>query len=206
MKISLYNMEKLRLDFSKNPDGLVPAIIQDVSTRKVLMLAYMNEEAYDKTLETGLATFWSRSRKQLWTKGETSGNFLHVKEILADCDADTLLVYVDPDGPACHRGTESCFDIAPEQGFLGKLEKVVRKRHKEMPQGHYTTRLFSEGVAKISQKVGEEAVETILEAMRGDRGRYIYEASDLLYHLLVLNEQMGIGLEDLEKELLSRHK
>ena len=206
MKISLYNMEKLRLDFSKNPDGLVPAIIQDISTRKVLMLAYMNEEAYDKTLETGLATFWSRSRKQLWTKGEKSGNYLHVKEILADCDADTLLVYVDPDGPACHRGTESCFDIAPEQGFLGKLEKVVRKRHKEMPQGHYTTRLFSEGVAKISQKVGEEAVETILEAKRGDRGRYIYEASDLLYHLLVLNEQMGIGLEDLEKELLSRHK
>lgn len=112
----------------------------------------------------------------------------------------------ESDGPACHRGTESCFDIAPEQGFLGKLAKVVRKRHKEMPQGHYTTRLFSEGVAKISQKVGEEAVETILEAMRGDRGRYIYEAYDLLYHLLVLNEQMGIGLEDLEKELLSRHK
>ena len=194
------------MDFSKNPDGLVPAIIQDTSTKKVLMLAYMNEEAYDKTLETGLATFWSRSRKQLWTKGETSGNYLHVREILADCDADTLLVYVDPDGPACHRGTESCFDIAPEQGFLGELEKVVRKRHEQMPQGHYTTRLFTEGVAKISQKVGEEAVETILEAMRGDTGRYIYEAADLLYHLLVLNEQMGIGLRDLEKELLSRHK
>ena len=187
-------MEKITLDFSKNPDGLVPAIIQDASTKKVLMLAYMNEEAYDKTLQTGLATFWSRSRKQLWTKGETSGNYLHVKEILADCDADTLLVYV------------SCFDIAPEQGFLGELEKVVRKRHEQMPQGHYTTKLFTEGVAKISQKVGEEAVETILEAMRGDKGRYIYEASDLLYHLLVLNEQMGISLGDLEKELLSRHK
>ena len=199
-------MEKIKLDFSKNPGGLVPAIIQDASTRKVLMLAYMNEEAYDKTLETGLATFWSRSRKQLWTKGETSGNYLHVREILADCDADTLLVYVDPDGPACHRGTVSCFDIAPEQGFLGELEKVVRRRHEQMPQGHYTTRLFTEGVAKISQKVGEEAVETILEAMRGDTGRYIYEAADLLYHLLVLNEQMGIGLRDLEKELLSRHK
>ena len=199
-------MEKMRLDFSKNPDGLVPAIIQDASSKKVLMLGYMNEEAYDKTLQSGLATFWSRSRKQLWTKGETSGNYMHVKEIFVDCDADTLLVYVEPDGPTCHRGTVSCFDIAPEQGFLGELERVVRNRHEAMPEGHYTTRLFNEGVAKISQKVGEEAVETILEAVKGDLGRYIYEASDLLYHLLVLNEQMGIGLNDLEKELLSRHK
>ena len=180
-------MEKMRLDFSKNPDGLVPAIIQDASSKKVLMLGYMNEEAYEKTIQSGLATFWSRSRKQLWTKGETSGNYMHVKEILVDCDADTLLVFVDPDGPACHRGTVSCFDISPEQGFLGELERVVRSRHEAM-------------------KVGEEAVETILEAVKGDVGRYIYEASDLLYHLLVLNEQMGIGLNDLEKELLSRHK
>ncbi len=198
-------MEKKELDFSKNVDGLVPAIIQDADTGKVLMLGYMNEEAYDKTCECGLVTFWSRSRKTLWTKGETSGNYLHVKEIFVDCDSDTLLVYAIPDGPVCHRGTVSCFDTPTSEGFLGRLQQVVRNRHQEMPAGHYTTRLFTEGVAKISQKVGEEAVETILEAMRGDRDRYIYEASDLLYHLIVLNEQMGIRLEDLEKELLSRH-
>lgn len=198
-------MEKKELDFSKNADGLVPAIIQDAATGKVLMLGYMNEEAYWKTIESGLATFWSRSRKALWTKGETSGNFMHVVEILSDCDNDTLLVRVRPDGPACHRGTISCFDSAPEEGFLGKLEQVVKERHELMPEGHYTTRLFTEGVAKISQKVGEEAVETILEAVQGNVGRYIYEAADLLYHLTVLNESMGIGYNDLEKELLSRH-
>ncbi len=198
-------MEKKELDFSKNADGLVPAIIQDAATGKVLMLGYMNEEAYGKTIESGLATFWSRSRKALWTKGETSGNFMHVVEILSDCDNDTLLVRVRPDGPACHRGTVSCFDSAPEEGFLGKLEQVVKERHELMPEGHYTTRLFTEGVAKISQKVGEEAVETILEAVQGNVGRYIYEAADLLYHLTVLNESMGIGYNDLEKELLSRH-
>lgn len=199
-------MEKIKLDYRKSPDGLVPAIVQDHDTGKVLMLAYMNEEAYEKTLETGLATFWSRSRKALWTKGETSGNFMRVVDVYPDCDRDTLLVQVRPDGPACHRGTEACFDTPPEEGFLGKLERVVRGRHIQMPEGHYTTRLFSEGVAKIAQKVGEEAVETILEAVKGDKDRYIYEASDLLYHLLVLNEQMGIGLPDLEKELLSRYK
>ncbi len=199
-------MEKKEIDFGKNPDGLVPAIIQDVDTKKVLMLGYMDKAAYEKTLDSGLVTFWSRSRKTLWTKGETSGNYLHVKEIFVDCDSDTLLIYARPDGPTCHRGTISCFDTPDEEGFLGRLQQVIRGRHEEMPEGHYTTRLFSSGVAKISQKVGEEAVETILEAMRGDLDRYIYEASDLLYHLLVLNEQMGIGIADLEKELLSRHK
>jgi len=199
-------METRELDFSKNADGLIPAVIQDEATRKVLMLGYMDKTAYEKTLESGLVTFWSRSRKTLWTKGETSGNFMHVKEIFADCDNDTLLILVRPDGPACHRGTVSCFDTPPEEGFLGRLERVIKTRHEEMPEGHYTTRLFNEGVYKISQKVGEEAVETILEAAKGDVGRYIYEASDLLYHLLVLNEQMGIGLDDLQKELLSRHK
>ena len=199
-------MEKGKeLDFSKSPEGLVPAIVQDADTGKVLMLGYMDKEAYSKTLETGLVTFWSRSRKTLWTKGETSGNYLHVKDLFVDCDSDTLLVFAIPDGPTCHRGTVSCFDT-PEEGFLGRLERVVRNRHERMPEGHYTTRLFAAGVAKISQKVGEEAVETILEAMREDKGRYIYEASDLLYHLLVLNEYMGVSLSDLEKELLSRHK
>lgn len=199
-------MEIKDLDFGKNPDGLVPAIIQDCGTRKVLMLGYMNQEAYRKTLESGLVTFWSRSRQTLWTKGETSGNYLHVKDVMVDCDSDTLLILADPDGPVCHRGTISCFDIPLEWGFLGSLERLIRERHKDMPEGHYTTRLFSEGVSKISQKVGEEAVETILEAMKGDRERYIYEASDLLYHLLVLNEWMGIGMGDLEEELFSRHK
>ena len=199
-------MEMKDLDFSKNPDGLVPAIIQDARTRQVLMLGYMNKESYKLTCESGLVTFWSRSRKTLWTKGETSGNYLRVKDILVDCDSDTLLILANPDGPVCHRGTVSCFDIPAGQGFLGKLEGVIKERRQKMPEGHYTTRLFSEGVSKISQKVGEEAVETILEAMKGDVGRYVYEASDLLYHLLVLNEWMGVGMEDIENELLSRHK
>ena len=155
----------------KNSDQMVPVIVQDYRTDQVLMLAYMNEEAYEKTLETGLATFWSRSRKALWTKGETSGNFMRVVDVYPDCDRDTLLVQVRPDGPACHRGTEACFDTPPEEGFLGKLERVVRGRHIQMPEGHYTPRLFSEGVAKIAQKVGEEAVETILEAVKGDKDR-----------------------------------
>ncbi|MBR4755977.1 MAG: bifunctional phosphoribosyl-AMP cyclohydrolase/phosphoribosyl-ATP diphosphatase HisIE, partial [Bacteroidales bacterium] len=158
------NTQKQVPDFGKNPDGLVPAIIQDNATRKVLMLGYMNQEAYEKTLGSGLVTFWSRSRKQLWTKGETSGNYLHLVDIFLDCDEDTLLVTVIPDGPTCHRGTVSCFDTPPEEGFLGHLEQVIRDRHAKMPSGHYTTHLFGEGVKKISQKVGEEAVETILEA------------------------------------------
>ncbi len=199
------DMEKIELDFKKNQDGLIPAIIQDSVTRKVLMLGYMNEQAYEKTLESGLVTFWSRSRGTLWTKGETSGNYLHVVEIFPDCDSDTLLVLARPDGPTCHRGTVSCFDTPSEEGFIGRLEQVIRNRHELMPEGHYTTHLFKEGVKKISQKVGEEAVETILEAATGDRDRYIYEASDLIYHLLVLNEQMGVSMSDLEKELLSRH-
>lgn len=194
------------LNFTKNADGLIPAVIQDASTGKVLMLGYMNAEAYARTCATGLVTFWSRSRNALWVKGETSGHYLHVVGMYADCDADTLLVKARPDGPTCHRGTVSCFDTPPEEGFLGRLEAVIRSRHETMPEGHYTTHLFDKGVKKISQKVGEEAVETILEAATGDRDRYIYEASDLLYHLLVLNEQMGVTLSDLERELLSRHK
>ena len=198
-------MEKLELNFAKNADGLLPAVIQDDATGKVLMLGYMNPEAYEKTLETGLVTFWSRSRKCLWTKGETSGNYLHLVSVYPDCDADTLLVRVRPDGPAGHRGTAACFDTPPEEGFLGTLEGVIRSRHAEMPEGHYTTYLFEKGIKKISQKVGEEAVETILESSTGNRDRYVYEASDLLYHLLVLNEAMGVDLNELQRELLSRH-
>ena len=196
------------LDFEKQ-GGLIPAIIQDADTSKVLMLGYMNEESLKITQETGKVTFWSRTRKCLWTKGETSGNFLNVVSIKEDCDKDTLLIKVNPGGPVCHTGSDTCFDEVNEADcvmFFKTLQEFIERRHAEMPEGSYTTSLFKAGVNKMAQKVGEEAVETMLEAMRGDRERYIYEASDLLYHLLVLNEQMGIGLADLEKELLSRHK
>lgn len=199
MKYSDFKLEK-------NSDGLLPVIVQDSRSGKVLMMAYMNEEAFDRTVGTGLLTFWSRSRNTLWTKGETSGNYLHLVKMYADCDSDTLLVHARPDGPACHRGTVSCFDTPDEEGFFGILEDVVRRRRKEMPEGSYTSYLFSKGVAKAAQKVGEEAVETVIEAVAGNRERYIYEASDLLYHLLVLNNLMGVSLDDLRRELLSRHK
>lgn len=199
MKFSDFKLEK-------NSDGLLPVIVQDSRSGKVLMMAYMNEEAFDRTVGTGLLTFWSRSRNTLWTKGETSGNYLHLVKMYADCDSDTLLVHARPDGPACHRGTVSCFDTPAEEGFLGILEDVVRRRREEMPEGSYTSYLFSKGVAKAAQKVGEEAVETVIEAVAGNRERYIYEASDLLYHLLVLNNLMSVSLDDLRRELLSRHK
>ena len=199
MKFSDFKLEK-------NSDGLLPVIVQDSRSGKVLMMAYMNEEAFDRTVGTGLLTFWSRSRNTLWTKGETSGNYLHLVKMYADCDSDTLLVHARPDGPACHRGTVSCFDTPAEEGFLGILEDVVRRRREEMPEGSYTSYLFSKGVAKAAQKVGEEAVETVIETVAGNRERYIYEASDLLYHLLVLNNLMGVSLDDLRRELLSRHK
>ncbi|MCQ2128961.1 MAG: bifunctional phosphoribosyl-AMP cyclohydrolase/phosphoribosyl-ATP diphosphatase HisIE [Bacteroidaceae bacterium] len=180
--------------------------MQDAATLKVLMVGYMNEEAFNKTLETGKATFYSRERKTLWTKGETSGNFMQVVEMFADCDADTLLLKVVPCGPACHRNTTSCFDTSDAEGFIRRLETVIQGRHKEMPEGHYTTHLFNKGVNRMAQKVGEEAVETVIEAIDGNKERYLYEASDLVYHLLVLNEQMGFTIADMERELLSRHK
>lgn len=193
-------------NLSKNSDGLIPVVVQDCETLKVLMVAYMNKDAYDKTLECGKATFYSRSRKGLWTKGETSGNFIEVVKILPDCDRDTLLILGRPAGPACHRGTVSCFDSPDNEGFVRHLQTVIQNRHKDMPEGSYTTHLFNKGVNKIAQKVGEEAVETVIEAIDGNRERYLYEASDLIYHLLVLNEQMGFTLKDIEDELASRHK
>lgn len=203
-------MKAEELDFKKNPDGLIPAIIQDDRTLKVLMLAYMNKESFEKSLETGKATFFSRSRGQLWTKGETSGNFLNIVSMRKDCDSDTLLVRVIPEGPACHRGTVSCFDDEGSQpdaeGFIRYLQSVIQGRHREMPEGSYTTHLFTKGVNKIAQKVGEEAVETVIEAVDGNVERFIYESSDLIYHLLVLMEQMGCTISDLEKELEKRHK
>lgn len=199
MKFSDFKLEKCA-------DGLLPVIIQDADTLKVLMLGYMNEEAFNKTLDTQLVTFFSRTRQTLWTKGETSGNFLHIVDMFADCDADTLLIKAHPDGPTCHRGTTACFDTRENEGFLGTLQACIQQRHRDMPEGSYTTHLFTKGVNKIAQKVGEEAVETVIEAIDGNKERFLYEAGDLVYHLLVLCEQMGFSIKDLEEELAIRHK
>ena len=193
-------------NLEKCADGLLPVIVQDATTLKVLMLGYMNREAYDKTANEGRVTFFSRTRNTLWTKGETSGHFLLVKEMYADCDMDTLLVKAEPIGPTCHRGTTSCFDTPESEGFIRHLQSVVQQRHRDMPEGSYTTKLFIKGVKKIAQKVGEEAVESVVEAVDGNRDRFIYEASDMIYHLLVLMEQMGCSIEDMERELALRHK
>ena len=188
--------------------GLVPAIVQDNVTRKVLMLGFMNEEAYDKTVETGKVTFWSRTRNCLWTKGETSGNFLNVKEILLDCDQDTLLIKARPDGPVCHTGADTCWNEqnSVDLNFLSYLQDFIERRYKEMPEGSYTTSLFKSGVNRMAQKVGEEAVETVIEATNGTDDRLIYEASDLIYHLIVLLTSKGHRIEELAAELVKRHK
>ena len=200
-------INQMTLDFNKM-EGLIPAIIQDVDTQKVLMLGYMNEEAYQKTLDTGIVTFFSRTRQTLWTKGETSGNFLHAVSIKADCDQDTLLIQVHPDGPVCHTGTDTCWGEENKQDilFLKDLQDFIDKRHQEMPEGSYTTSLFQSGINKIAQKVGEEAVETIIEACNGTDERLIYEGSDLLYHLIVLLTSKGYRIEDLANELRERHQ
>ncbi len=194
------------LNLSKQADGLLPVIVQDAVTLKVLMLGYMNREAFDRSMAEGRVTFFSRTRGCLWTKGETSGNYLAIESVYADCDRDTLLIKASPAGPVCHRGTTSCFDTPEDEGFVRRLQSVVQKRHRDMPEGSYTTRLFIKGVKKIAQKVGEEAVESVVEAVDGNRDRFIYEASDLIYHLLVLMEQMGCSIEDMERELALRHK
>ena len=188
--------------------GLVPAIVQDNVTRKVLMLGFMNKEAYDKTVETGKVTFWSRTRNCLWTKGETSGNFLNVKEILLDCDKDTLLIKAKPKGPVCHTGADTCWNEqnTVDLNFLSYLQDFIDRRHKEMPEGSYTTSLFKSGVNRMAQKVGEEAVETVIEATNGTDDRLIYEASDLIYHLIVLLTSKGHRIEELAAELVKRHK
>lgn len=193
-------------DFGKM-NGLVPAIIQDNYTQKVLMLGFMNEEAYNKTVETGKVTFFSRTKNRLWTKGEESGNFLHVVSIAADCDNDTLLIKVNPAGPVCHTGADTCWGEKNEQDimFLKELQDFIDKRHEEMPEKSYTTSLFKSGVNKMAQKVGEEAVETIIEACNGTDERLIYEGADLLYHLIVLLTSKGYRIEDLARELKERH-
>ena len=195
------------IDFEKM-NGLVPAIIQDNTTRNVLMLGYMNREAYEKTLATGKVTFWSRSRNCLWTKGETSGNFLNLVDIKVDCDNDTLLVRVNPTGPACHLGTDTCWGETNDANpllFLTELQDFINKRHEEMPEGSYTTSLFKDGLNRMAQKVGEEALEAVIEATNGTNDRLIYEASDMFYHLIVLLTSKGLRIEDIAKELKERH-
>ncbi len=197
----------MKVDFSKG-DGLVPAIIQDNKTLKVLMLGYMSQESLDKTNEIGKVTFFSRSKQRLWTKGEESGNFLEVVSIKSDCDNDTLLIKVNPAGPVCHLGTDTCWAEDNTQGveFLSVLQDFIYTRKAEMPEGSYTTKLFTKGVRTISQKVGEEAVETVIGAMANDDENFLYEGADLLYHLIVLLTHKGYRIEDLAKELASRHK
>ena len=197
----------MNIDFKKM-GGLVPAIIQDADTRKVLMLGFMNEEAYQKTIDTGHVTFWSRTRETLWTTGETSGHFLNLVDIKADCDNDTLLVQVHPIGPTCHTGTDTCWGEENKQNpllFLTELQDFINLRHEEMPEGSYTTSLFNKGINKIAQKVGEEALETVIEATNGTAEHLVYEASDLLYHLLVMLTEKGLRIEDVAQELQKRH-
>lgn len=197
----------MKIDFEKC-GGLVPAIIQDAQTKNVLMLGYMNQEALDKTLKTKKVTFWSRSRNCLWTKGETSGNFLHLVDIKVDCDNDTLLVKANPDGPTCHTGTDTCWGEVNEQNpllFLTELQDFINRRHEEMPEGSYTTKLFKDGINKIAQKVGEEALETVIEATNGTSEHLVYEASDLLYHLVVMFASKDLRIEQVAEELHKRH-
>ena len=197
----------MKKDFDKM-GGLVPAIIQDAVTKNVLMLGFMNEEAYQKTIDTKKVTFWSRTRNCLWTKGETSGNYLNLVDIRLDCDNDTLLVKVHPQGPTCHLGTDTCWGEDNSLNpilFLSELQNFIDKRHQEMPENSYTTSLFKKGINKMAQKVGEEATETIIEATNGTNEQLVYESSDLLYHLIVMLTAKGLSIEDVASELIKRH-
>lgn len=198
----------MNIDFSKL-NGLIPAVIQDADTKNVLMVGFMNEEAYQKTIETKKVTFFSRTRQRLWTKGEESGHFLHLVDIKNDCDNDTLLVKVHPEGPTCHTGTDTCWGEKNEHNpllFLSELQDFIEKRHEEMPEGSYTTSLFRDGLNRMAQKVGEEALEAVIEAVNGTNDRLIYEASDMFYHLIVLLTAKGLRIEEVVSELESRHK
>lgn len=197
----------MKIDFDKM-GGLVPAIIQDDKTKNVLMLGYMNQEAYDKTVETGKVTFYSRTKQRLWTKGEESGNFLNVVSIKNDCDQDTLLIRVNPVGPVCHTGTDTCWGEENRMNpllLLTELQDFIEKRHREMPEGSYTTSLFKDGLNRMAQKVGEEALEAVIEAVNGTDERLIYEGSDMIYHLIVLLTAKGLRIEDMAQELMVRH-
>lgn len=196
------------VDFTKT-DGLVPAIIQDANTNKVLMLGYMNEESLSKTIEEGRVTFYSRSKGRLWTKGETSGNFLLNQQILLDCDQDTILIKVNPVGPACHTGADTCFNeknVPSNVAFIQQLAEIIKARKSDTSGKSYTKSLFDSGIAKMAQKVGEEAVEVVIEAMRNNKELFKEEASDLLFHYLVLIEAMDLSLEDIVEVLAKRHQ
>lgn len=198
----------MNIDFEKM-NGLVPAIIQDSITKNVLMLGFMNEEAYQKTLATKRVTFYSRSRKCLWTKGETSGNYLELVSMKPDCDNDTLLVKVIPHGPTCHTGTDTCWGEENKRNpllFLSELQDFINKRHEEMPEKSYTTNLFKDGTNRMAQKVGEEALEAVIEAVSGNDDRLIYECSDMFYHLVVLLTSKGLRIEQVAAELAERHQ
>ena len=197
----------MKLDFEKM-GGLIPAIVQDNNTNKVLMLGFMNEEAYEETKETGKVTFFSRTKNRLWMKGETSGNTLQVVSMMVDCDNDTILIKANPAGPVCHTGADTCFGEKNVEDimFLKYLQDFIEQRRQEMPEGSYTTSLFLKGVNRMAQKVGEEAVETVIEATNGTEDGFIYEASDLIYHLIVLLTSKALRLEDLARELKKRHK
>lgn len=196
------------INFDKSPDGLLPAVIQDAETGKVLMLGYMNQEAYDKTRADGIVTFFSRSKQRLWTKGETSRNFLHVREVRVDCDGDTLLIKAHPDGPTCHTGDDTCFqEVNTGKGqFLNYLQGIIHDRKVNPQEASYTTHLFSRGVNKIAQKVGEEAVELVIEAKDENDDLFKGEAADLLFHFLVLLEQKNMTLDDIVAVLQTRHQ
>ena len=197
----------MKLDFEKM-GGLIPAIVQDYNTNKVLMLGFMNEEAYEETKTTGKVTFFSRTKNRIWMKGETSGNTLQVVTIAADCDNDTLLIKAIPAGPVCHTGADTCFGEKNVEDimFFKYLQNFIEQRRQEMPEGSYTTTLFQKGINRMAQKVGEEAVETVIEAVANNNTDVVYEASDLIYHLLVLLENQGLSIADLEEELAERHK
>lgn len=194
------------LDFSKHPDGLVPAIVQDDRTLRVLMLGYMNREALEKTLSSGRVTFWSRSKNRLWTKGEESGNFLELRALSADCDADTLLVKAHPTGPVCHTGSDTCWgERNHPSDFLRYLEEIIELRKKSGDAGSYVNSLFAKGMPKMAQKVGEEAVELVIEALREEPDKFLGEAADLLFHYLVLLNAKGFTLQDITSVLEKRH-
>jgi phosphoribosyl-ATP pyrophosphohydrolase/phosphoribosyl-AMP cyclohydrolase len=195
----------MNIDFKKS-EGLVPVIIQDEKTLEVLMLGYMNEEAYQKTELEKKVTFFSRTKNRLWTKGEESGNFLHVKSISLDCDSDTLLIKVNPVGPTCHKGTRSCFDTDYNQNFIFELENIITDRYENPNENSYVNKLRAKGLNKIAQKVGEEGVETVIAALAETDHDFINESSDLMFHLLVLLKEKGFSLQDIAKNLESRHQ
>jgi phosphoribosyl-AMP cyclohydrolase / phosphoribosyl-ATP pyrophosphohydrolase len=195
----------MNIDFQKS-DGLVPVVIQNEKTLEVLMLGYMNEEAYQKTVEENKVTFFSRTKNRLWTKGEESGNFLFVKSINLDCDQDTLLIKVKPIGPTCHKGTRSCFNTDYNQNFIFELENIITNRYENPTEESYINKLRAKGLNKIAQKVGEEGVETVIAALAETDHDFINESSDLVFHLLVLLKEKGFSLQDIAKNLASRHK